>query len=153
MIRAGRRHLVRTLADLAAQQGMQLSSYLNAKPYRVAGFPTPISSVGARNRLYDNEQVDAFLAGRPIPTLPTEDDSEDLLDRRECSAALGISLRTWDKYKATYPILTNLLVIVGGVEHWPRIILTQQQTQPTAPGRPERTGGRAASAAVPSRTQ
>ncbi|WP_331720706.1 DUF6292 family protein [Streptomyces sp. NBC_01174] len=145
MIKAGRRHLVRTLADLATQQGVQLHSYLNAKQHLAPGFPTPISSAGARNRLYDSEQVDAFLAGQPIPTLPTKDDDQDLLDRRECSAALGISPRTWDKYKTTYPILTEHMVTVGGVEHWPRSILRQHQTHraakvTAAPGRPARTG-------------
>lgn len=145
MIRAGRRHFVRTLADLAAQQGVHVQSYVNAKRHLVDGFPAPISSAGSRTRLYDSEQVDAFLAGKPVPSLPTEDDDQDLLDRRECAAALGISPRTWDKYKTTYPILTERLVTVAGVEHWPRSILHQHQTQQSAkataaPGRPTRAG-------------
>ncbi|MFI8008392.1 hypothetical protein [Streptomyces sp. NPDC086010] len=71
MIRAGRQHLVRTIADLAAQQGIQVQSYHNAKPHLVPGFPAPVSSPGSRTRLYDGEQVDAYLTGKPVPPLPT----------------------------------------------------------------------------------
>lgn len=67
MIRAGRRHLVRTLADLAAQQGIQHQSYLNQGYHQADGFPDPISSPRARTRLYDAEQVDAHLTGKPRP--------------------------------------------------------------------------------------
>ncbi len=139
------RHLVRTLADLAAQQGVGTHSYLIAKRHLVDGFPAPISSAGSRTRLYGGEQVDAFLAGQPVPDLPTEDDHQDLLDRRECAAALGISPRTWDKYKTTYPILAEHKVTIAGVGHWPRHILHQQQTKKAAkvtapPGRPTRSG-------------
>ncbi|MCY1649462.1 hypothetical protein AB0K64_33020 [Streptomyces sp. NPDC053741] len=74
---------MRTLADLAAQQGVRTHSYLNAKHHLVDGFPAPIGSAGARVRLYDAEQVNAFLAGQPVPSLPIEDDHQDLLDRRE----------------------------------------------------------------------
>lgn len=144
MIRAGRRHLVRTLKDVATQQGVRLQSLLNARRHLREGFPKPISSTGARTRLYDGEQIDAYLAGRPIPPLPTENDDQDLLDRRECAAALGISPRTWDKYKTNYPLLSEHLVEVAGVEHWPRSLLHQHQEGRTgtapAGGRPTRAG-------------
>ncbi|MEV5162842.1 DUF6292 family protein [Streptomyces sp. NPDC053728] len=157
MIRAGRRHLARTLADLAAQQGVRLQSYLNAKRHLVDGFPAPISSAGSRTRLYDGEQVDAFLAGAPVPSLPTEDNDQDLLDRRECAAALGISPLTWDKYQTAYPILTEHLVKAGGVDHWPRSVLHQQRAQKAAkvtapPGRPTRSGDQVPRDQVLSRT-
>ncbi|MFC8645703.1 DUF6292 family protein [[Kitasatospora] papulosa] len=137
--------MTRTLDDLATQQGLRLQSYINTKQHLADGFPAPISSAGSRTRLYDGEQVDAFLAGQPVPALPTEDDHQDLLDRRECAAALGISPRTWDKYKTAYPLLAEHRVTIGGVEHWPRHILHQQQTQKAAkvtapPGRPTRSG-------------
>ncbi|MFE6189146.1 hypothetical protein ACFQ6U_32455 [Streptomyces sp. NPDC056465] len=144
MIRAGRRHLVRTLADLAAQQGVRLHTYLTANRHLVDGFPAPISSAGSRNRLYDGEQVDAFLTGRPVPPLPTEDDDQDLLDRRECADLLGLSPLSWSKYKS-HPLLSAHLTDVGGVEHWPRGIVRQYQAQRStkvqaAPGRPARSG-------------
>ncbi|MBZ9638324.1 hypothetical protein K8369_02610, partial [Streptomyces sp. PSKA30] len=99
MIRAGRRHLVRTLADLAERKKVKLQSYLNAKAYAAEGFPAPISSSGSRTLLFDGEQVDAYEAGEPIPELSDTDDEEDLLDRREAAAVVGISPRTWDTYK------------------------------------------------------
>jgi hypothetical protein len=45
-----------------------------------------------RTRLYDGEQVDAYLAGRPVPGLPTVDDDDDLLDCQEAAALSGIPL-------------------------------------------------------------
>jgi hypothetical protein len=63
MIRAGRRHLVRTLADIAAQQGIAVPTLLSSARLQAPGFPAPLSA--GRTRLYDGEQVDAYLAGRP----------------------------------------------------------------------------------------
>ncbi|MET4670487.1 hypothetical protein [Streptomyces sp. PvR018] len=60
MIGAGRGHLVRTLGDLAAQQGVSSQRYRKLKPYEAAAFPERISSARARRRLYDGEQVDAY---------------------------------------------------------------------------------------------
>ncbi|MFD8110288.1 hypothetical protein [Streptomyces microflavus] len=52
MIRAGRGHLVRTLVDLAAQQGGSSQRYRKLKPYEAAGFParltTALPRIGAR---------------------------------------------------------------------------------------------------------
>ncbi|MFD5347473.1 hypothetical protein ACFWJY_27875 [Streptomyces anulatus] len=143
MIRAGRRHLVRTLADLAAQQGLRTERYLKLKPYEAPGFPPPVSSPKARTRLYDGDQVDAYLLGKPVPPLPDQEDDDDLLDRQECAAAIGVTPRTWDGYKR-HPLLTEHVTDVGGVEHWPRGIVRRYQTsrpgKPTATGRPEGTG-------------
>src|SRR5690606_19640210 len=75
MIRAGRRHLVRTLADIAAQQGIAVQTLLSSGRLQTEGFPPPVST--GRTRLYDGEQIDAYLAGRPVPALPTADDDED----------------------------------------------------------------------------
>ncbi|WP_329422708.1 DUF6292 family protein [Streptomyces sp. NBC_01693] len=143
MIRAGRRHLVRTLADLAAQHGVSAQRYLKLKPYTAAGFPAPVSAAGARTRLYDGEQVDAYLLGTPVPKLPVQDDDADLLDRQECAAELGVSPRTWDGYKSA-PLLAEHVIEVGGVEHWPRSIVRQYQAsrpgKATVTGRPKNTG-------------
>lgn len=143
MIRAGRRHLVRTLADLAAQQGIQHQSYLNQGYHQAEGFPDPISSPRARTRLYDAEQVDAHLTGKPRPPLPSEDDDQDLLDRREAAAVLGVSPRTWDTYKS-HPLLTGHMTDIGGVEHWPRGTVHRYRDdrpgKPATTGRPKRAG-------------
>lgn len=142
MICAGRRHLVRTLADLAAQQGLELQSYLNAAPHKKAGHPAPVSSKGARSLLYDGEQVDAYLTGRPVPPIRSEDDDQDhddddLLDRREAAAVLGVAPRSWTTYKH-HPLLTEHMVTVGGVEHWPRGIVHRYRD--SRPGRTAATG-------------
>ncbi|MGW7433324.1 DUF6292 family protein [Streptomyces sp. NPDC054861] len=142
MIRAGRRDLVRTLADLAGQRGVKLASYMTAKPYKAPGFPAPISSAGSRILLFDAEQVDAHLAGEPVPALPPEDHDDDLLDRRECAALFAISPRTWDTYKNA-PELTGHVMVVGGVEHWPRGVIrafAARPKKPAAAGRPKGAG-------------
>ncbi|MEU0311662.1 DUF6292 family protein [Streptomyces cyaneofuscatus] len=142
MICAGRRHLVRTLADLADQRGLELQSFLNAARHKEAGHPAPISSPGARSLLYDGEQVDAYLTGRPVPPIRSEGDDQDhddddLLDRREAAAVLGVAPRSFTTYKH-HPLLTEHMVTVGGVEHWPRGIVHRYRD--TRPGRTAATG-------------
>ncbi len=144
MIRAGRQHLVRTLADLAAQQGVGIDHYTRLKPYDAPGFPEPINSQGSRIRLYDGEQVDAYLLGKPVPPLPETDDDGDLLDRRECAALIGVAPDSWKTYKRD-PALTAVRVEAGGVEHWPRhAVRAFQAGRPgrdaPKPGRPKSTG-------------
>ncbi|MEU7032028.1 hypothetical protein AB0A60_35685, partial [Streptomyces sp. NPDC046275] len=143
MIRAGRADQVRTIAELAQQQGVSMSKYEKDKPYLAEGFPKPISSAGSRFRLYDAEQVDAYLTGRPVPALPDEDDDQDLLDRREAADLIGVALASWDVYRKR-PELQQHLVVVGGVDHWPRgVILAFRQGQISRPargGRPKGTG-------------
>ncbi|MEU1088076.1 DUF6292 family protein [Streptomyces sp. NPDC005576] len=134
MIRAGRQHHVRTPTDLAESHGGH-SAHL------AEGFPAPISSPGARNRLYDGEQTDAHLSGRPVPALPDTESDDDLLDRRECAAVRGVSPRSWDVYK-NRPETAEHLVVVGEVEHWPRSVARTRtgRTLTAAVGRPARTG-------------
>ncbi|MEV7165858.1 DUF6292 family protein [Streptomyces microflavus] len=158
MIRAGRHHLVRTLADLAAQQGLGIDRYTRLKPYEAAGFPAPVSSEGARTKLYDGEQVDAYLRGETVPRLPAGEDDQDLLDRRESAAELGVSPDTWKKYKSD-PTLTAARTEVGGVEHWPRSAVRRyRDSRPgrsaaaTAGGRPKNTGDQVPRDQVPALT-
>ncbi|MGA5771800.1 hypothetical protein ACPC36_30535 [Streptomyces pseudogriseolus] len=135
MIRAGRRHLVRTLADIAAQQGIAVQTLINSGRLRAEGFPAPLGA--GRTRLYDGEQVDAYLAGRPVPALPTADDDDDLLDRQEAAALRGMDPQAWDRRKKE-PAVREHRVLVGGVEHWPRHIVRDHA--PT-PRRSAGTGG------------
>ncbi|MFF9639785.1 DUF6292 family protein [Streptomyces bacillaris] len=144
MIRAGRQHLVRTLADLAAQQGVGIDHYTRLKPYAAEGFPAPVSSEGSRTRLYDGEQVDAYLLGKPVPPLPEVEDDGDLLDRRECAALIGVAPASWDVYKRD-PALTEARIEAGGVDHWPRhAVKAFQAGRPgdaaQRTGRPKSTG-------------
>ncbi|MEV2262792.1 DUF6292 family protein [Streptomyces anulatus] len=158
MIRAGRHHLVRTLADLAAQHGVSTDHYTRLKPYEAAGFPAPVSSKGSRTRLYDGEQVDAYLLGKPVPPLPGEENDGDLLDRRECAALLGVAPNSWDIYKRD-PALTEAKVEAGGVDHWPRAAVRYFQenrpgrdTAATRGGRPQHTGDQVPRDQVPAFT-
>ncbi|WP_431787584.1 DUF664 domain-containing protein [Streptomyces sp. G9] len=118
------------------------------KPYAAEGFPEPINSQGSRIRLYDGEQVDAYLLGKPVPPLPEPEgeDDGDLLDRRECAALLGVAPNSWAIYKRD-PVLTEAKGEAGGVEHWPRhAVKAFQAARPgrdaaaTRGGRPTRTG-------------
>ncbi|MFI6874959.1 DUF6292 family protein [Streptomyces sp. NPDC050400] len=122
MIRAGRRDFVQSSADLAKAMGLALGTFRNRKPYAAADFPAPVSPVGAKTMLWDGEQTAAFLAGAPVPALPEGDDDEDLLERIEAAAVLGVAPDTWNHYKRD-PRIAPHLVSVKGVEHCPRRIL------------------------------
>ncbi|MFF0509194.1 DUF6292 family protein [Streptomyces fimicarius] len=108
------------------------------------GFPAPVSSEGSRTRLYDGEQVDAYLLGKPVPALSESEDDGDLLDRRECAALIGVAPDSWKTYKND-PALTAARILAGGVEHWPRhAVEAFQAGRPgnatPKPGRPRNTG-------------
>ncbi|WP_372345554.1 hypothetical protein [Streptomyces sp. KL116D] len=102
--------------------GLALGTFRNRKPYAAADFPAPVSPVGAKTMLWDGEQTAAFLAGAPVPALPDSDDDEDLLERIEAAAVLGVAPDTWNHYKRD-PRIARHLVSVKGVEHCPRRIL------------------------------
>ncbi|MDJ0345874.1 DUF6292 family protein [Streptomyces sp. H10-C2] len=145
MIRTGRDTDVRTLADLARAHGVTLGTLKNRKPYRAAGYPAPISSPSARVLLFDGEQVDAYLAGRPVPELPVQDDPADLLDRHEAGAILAkpVTASSWDVYKRDQALADHVRD-VGGVEHWPRhAVVAWDAARPGAEGNRHR-GGRPA---------
>lgn len=121
MIRAGRSHLVLTLAGLAKTEGMSLGTYKNKKLHRRPGFPHPISSREARVLLWDADQVAAYLSGTPVPALPAQDSPDDLLDQHEAPQSLNepVSSRSWEVYRND-DTLTDAMVEVSGVPHWPR---------------------------------
>lgn len=117
MIRAGRKAVGRE--ELAGVLGMKWAAFRRAKPYGEAGFPEPVSSADAKVFLWDLEQVEAYRDGRPQPLIPGGDDDQDLLDRREAAEVLQVQPRSVDVYKSS-PRLADHVVVVGGVEHWPR---------------------------------
>ncbi|WP_406415318.1 hypothetical protein OH809_43240 [Streptomyces sp. NBC_00873] len=93
-----------------------------------------------------SEQTAAFHAGKPVPALPAADADEDLLDRHEAAAELGMSAASWNKYKSD-PKLTEHVVLVpagdGGTEHWPRRVV--REFKASRPGRGGRGGRRTGS--------
>ncbi|MCC0100711.1 hypothetical protein K7B10_39355 [Streptomyces flavotricini] len=117
MIRAGRTAVGRR--ELAGVLGLKWSTFDRTKPHTAADFPLPVSSEGALVLLWDLEQVEAHRDGRPQPVIPAVDREEDLLDRREAALLLDVKPRSVDSYK-TDPGLADHVVVVGGVEHWPR---------------------------------
>ncbi|WP_158710103.1 hypothetical protein [Streptomyces katrae] len=117
MIRAGRTAVGRE--ELADVLGMKWAAFRRAKPYAEGGFPVPVSSADSRVLLWDLEQVEAYRDGRPQPVIPDSEHEEDLLDRREAAVLLDVKPRSVDSYK-TDPGLADHVVVVGGVEHWPR---------------------------------
>ncbi|MEU6071999.1 hypothetical protein ABZ864_48165 [Streptomyces sp. NPDC047082] len=140
MIRAGRVGLVQTVADLAAALGVSVKTLRNTKPYAAPGFPKPVSSVEAQKLLWDGEQTAAYVAGHAVPALPTGELEDDLLDRHEAAAECGVGVATWNSYKNN-PRVAEHLVMVAGVEHWPRRAVRAYRDG--RPGRGSaRTGGR-----------
>ncbi|MEU3464601.1 DUF6292 family protein [Streptomyces sp. NPDC006733] len=129
MIRAGRRKYAQTMADLASALGMPLGTFRNKKPHAQEGHPAPISSPKSRALLWDSEQTKAFYAGKPIPQLPAVDSDEDLLDRHEAAAELGVSPASWNKYKHESKLAEHVVRIPAstageeGTEHWPRSVV------------------------------
>ncbi|MFJ8165602.1 hypothetical protein ACIRBY_32460 [Streptomyces sp. NPDC096136] len=93
--------------------------------------------------LWDLEQITAHRDGRPQPALPAEEDEADLLDRREAAVLLAVKPRSVDGYK-TDPRLADHVVVVGGVEHWPRGVLraygASRGTMTAPSGRPTGSG-------------
>ncbi|MGP4001561.1 DUF6292 family protein [Streptomyces sp. 8N706] len=145
MIRAGRLKYAQTMSDLAAQLGMPLGTFRNKKPHTQEGHPAPISSPTSRALLWDSEQTKAFHAGQPVPALPEVDDDEDLLDRHEAAAELGVTPASWNKYKSD-PKLAEEVVLVpaeDGTEHWPRRVVREYKAD--RPGRGAGGGRRAGS--------
>ncbi|MFJ2819477.1 hypothetical protein [Streptomyces sp. NPDC087294] len=128
MIRAGRQHLVRTLADLAAEEGLTLGYYRKKRAYKEPGHPKPISSPTSRVLLYDGAQTDAYRASEPVPALPTDDLPDDLLDLHEAAALVDLAPRSWEVHKNGESLARHVVLVRGknppedlrGVEHWPR---------------------------------
>ncbi|GAA0269889.1 hypothetical protein GCM10010302_04310 [Streptomyces polychromogenes] len=141
MIRAGRTAVGRR--ELADALGMTWPTFRRLKPHDAEGFPEPVSSEGALVLLWDLEQITAHRDGRPQPALPPEEDDEDLLDRREAAVVLAVKPRSIDSYK-TDPRLADHVVVVGGVEHWPRGVLraygATRGTMTAPSGRPTGSG-------------
>lgn len=148
MIRAGRKDLARTLADLAAAEGVAFSTYKKKQLHRRKKHPEPISSPTARVLLYDGAQVDAFRAGEPVPPLPARDDPDDLLDQHEAAALVGLASRSWEVHKHAEGLAKHLVLVRGkdpadtfrGVEHWPRRAI--KAWQQARPGTGHNRGGR-----------
>lgn len=137
MIGAGRRERVQSVADLAQALGVSVGTLRNNRPYAATGFPDPVSSPKAQTLLWDGEQTAAYFAGESVPALPAGEDDEDLLDRHEAAQELNVGVSAWNTYKRD-PAVAEHLVVVGGVEHWPRGVV--RRFRDSRPGRGVRHG-------------
>ncbi|MFD4224707.1 DNA-binding protein [Streptomyces griseus] len=81
------------LDSVAQRAGVSPSTFgrRHAKAFRAAVKPLPGSK---RPLLYDAGQVDAHLAGKPVPELPTEPDPSDLLTDAEAGVIAGVTPST-----------------------------------------------------------
>ncbi|MFF0630607.1 hypothetical protein [Streptomyces sp. NPDC004296] len=131
MIRAGRTDKVQTMTDLAKKLGISFGRLRNTQPYTQEGHPPPISSANAKTLLWDSDQTDAFYAGQPVPDIAGDASDEDLLDRAEAAAEMGLSYSTWSRVKKE-PCISEHVILVPPreegdngpqVEHWPRGVL------------------------------
>ncbi|MFD5549379.1 hypothetical protein ACFWJQ_21980 [Streptomyces goshikiensis] len=141
VIRAGRTAVGRR--ELADVLGMTWATFCRVKPYNADDFPAPVSSAGALVLLWDLEQVAAYRDGGVQPAIPATEDDKDLLDRREAAAVLGVKPRSVDSYK-TDGGLADHVVVVCGVDHWPRAAVraygAARGTMTAPSGRPRGSG-------------
>jgi hypothetical protein len=133
-------------AEVAQAAGMELQTWRRRE--RTA-FRARVQLInpGERQRLYDAEQVRAYLAGRPVPVQPRPEERRehavDLLNDREAGAVLGVDASTMRAYAATG-------YLSGGIEdhgrRWPRHSLLarrdagDQRHHPHLTGAGRRTG-------------
>ncbi len=86
-------------ADIAARAGIPITTWRrrDAPAFRAR---VPSLLPDSRTSLYDLAQTEAYLAGRPVPELPTGEHPDDLLTDKEVAALLGISTGTVRAYAA-----------------------------------------------------
>jgi hypothetical protein len=98
VIRAGRQ--VVDNRDIAEMAGYgSLRSAQRAKLFEDPDMPAPITH-GKYKKLWDREQIHAWVHKDPIPELPSVDSPDDLLDQHEVMEMLGIpSYAAWRKYE------------------------------------------------------
>lgn len=122
-------------AAVAALRGMAKATFENRRRLGLDNdFPPPINS-GARRLLWDQAQINAHLAGGPVPQLPTGEHPQDLLSAPEAAEYLGIQYGTLRRY-----IHENRMpqpADVYGTAHWRRADL-KPEAHPRRPGRPAR---------------
>ncbi|MET9954434.1 helix-turn-helix domain-containing protein [Streptomyces sp. NPDC006339] len=125
-------------SDIARLAGVSLTTWRrqHAEAFRAH---VPDLLPDSRSRLYDRAQVEAYLAGRPIPALPQDEHPEDLLSAREVADLLGISTGTIRAYAATGHISPG--TTVHGSRLWSRREVLDRRDN--APGRGVGGGRRA----------
>ncbi|MGW6244363.1 helix-turn-helix domain-containing protein [Streptomyces roseolus] len=125
-------------SDIAQLAGVSLSTW---RRRHADDFRTHIPDLlpDSRNRLYDRAQVEAYLAGKPVPALPEEEHPDDLLSAGEVAEILGISTGTVRAYATSGHFSPG--VTVHGSRLWPRHEVLERRDN--APGQGKGGGRRA----------
>lgn len=132
MIKAGRKVLDRM--GVGAAHSLSEAAAARTRPWASPGHPSPVNKPGGRKGgLWDQEQVHAYIAGGPVPALPTEADPDDLLDASEAAQFAGIAEVTWTRYVERGGIVPEPSGEVSGQRHWRRAVL--EAWKPQRPGR------------------
>jgi len=132
MIKAGRKVLDRL--GVGAAHGLSETAAVRSRPWASPGHPQPVNRPGGRKGgLWDQEQVHAYVAGDPVPSLPTEPHPDDLLDASEAAELAEVAEVTWTRYVERGGIVPEPDEEVFGQRHWRRTIL--EEWKPSRPGR------------------
>lgn len=128
-------------ADIAQQAGVPIATWRRRD---APAFRRRVASLFPRSRIliYDLAQARAYLAGKPIPTLPTGEHPDDLLNDEEAAALLGVSASTVRAY-ATQGYISAGKTLYS-LRVWPRGDLEERRNNPPGQGkgggRPPGTG-------------
>ncbi|MER5312987.1 helix-turn-helix domain-containing protein, partial [Streptomyces sp. NPDC002773] len=124
--------------DIAARAGVSLATW---RRRHAAAFRERVPDLLPESRylLYDLAQTDAYLAGRPIPELPTGEHPDDLLTVDDAAAILGINTSTIRAYASQGHLSPG--VTLYGARLWTRREVLDRRDN--APGRGKGGGRRA----------
>lgn len=132
-------------ADIAQHAGVPIATWRrrDAPAFRQA---VPNLLPHSRILIYDLAQAHAYIAGRRIPALPTDEHPDDLLNDEEAAALLGITPSTVRAYATQGYIARGQTVY--SVRVWPRSAIEDRRDNPPGQGK---GGGRAPGAGRASR--
>ncbi|GLY80509.1 hypothetical protein [Actinoallomurus iriomotensis] len=118
-------------AGAARILGIAYKTFRNTRVVTDPAFPAPVNP-GRRKLLYDEEQVRAYAAEKPLPELPTGEHPDDLLDDQEAADVLRVAYATIraDRRAGRLPEHVDVL----GVPHYRRADLERVPTE-MRPGR------------------
>lgn len=129
--------------DIARQAGVPLATWRRRD---APGFRQRVPALfNSRVHIYDLAQAQAYLNGRPIPTLPSGEHPDDLLNDEEAAAALNVTASTVRAY-ATQGYLSPGTTVYS-LRLWPRADIEERRRNPPGQGKgggrpPGKTGPR-----------
>ncbi len=118
-------------AEIAQATGTPLATWRRRD---APAFRERVPGLFPRSRilLYDRAQAHAYLAGKPVPALPTDEHPDDLLNDHEAAELLGVRPSTVRAY-ATQGYLPAGTTVYG-LRVWTRHQLDERRTTPPRQG-------------------